>query len=332
MGMMLLRPNFDTRPGMGAVLGLGQEDQYFGTPESHAANRARAEAEMQQAVQNAAARGVAMDCKIVNHAPFDTYTYLCAPAGSSDYSYSGFHNPRMVDVLIGDIMAYSGYSGPVRSPDTTMTDDEYLRNVLAQYNQMYAGYQPVVQASQSSSYGTSPQSAPQSAPLSVKLNADGFKVGDRWTITVTGPAHSSVQARAWHNGVDRGTAAMGTTNASGQLVLQGQFDASVVGTWNQEWTVGGRPAGNLNFVVTAGERATASAPPVKPVEQPGVVNVAQQSTQQQQQSTQQSSDAGSGAGTGVAGDGFSVLGRIPWLVVLGGGALLLFAASQGGKK
>ncbi|MCL5775107.1 MAG: hypothetical protein M1333_02750, partial [Patescibacteria group bacterium] len=78
------------------------------------------------------------------------------------------------------------------------------------------------------------------------------KVGDTWSITITGPAGAPVFSTA--NG---STTQMGVIGADGKLVLTGTFQAGDVGTWNQQWTVGEGAsqlqAGNVDFQLTASQ-------------------------------------------------------------------------------
>jgi len=78
------------------------------------------------------------------------------------------------------------------------------------------------------------------------------KVGDSWTITITGPVGAPVFSTA--NG---STTQMGVIGADGKLVLTGTFKAGDVGTWNQQWTVGEGTAqlqaGNVDFQLVASQ-------------------------------------------------------------------------------
>ena len=78
------------------------------------------------------------------------------------------------------------------------------------------------------------------------------KVGDTWTITITGPAGAPVYSTA--NG---STTQMGVIGADGKLVLTGTFKAGDIGTWNQTWTVGEGSAqvaaGKIDFKLVASQ-------------------------------------------------------------------------------
>lgn len=80
-------------------------------------------------------------------------------------------------------------------------------------------------------------------------SASNFRIGDKWRITVSGPANAAVTNSAQQNGVSLGQQGHGTTDASGKLILTGTMDASTQGGWTEQWYVGGNAAGNLSFTV-----------------------------------------------------------------------------------
>ncbi len=115
----------------------------------------------------------------------------------------------------------------------------------------------------SKSAGSSAASRSMSAiPVSFSFSNDTtgnrsvLKVGDRWTLTVTGPPNSEVVMVGGPSGaIDR--TVMGRTNASGVWSASGSPSVAELGNWNQQILVGGRSAGNLVFqVVEAPERQT----------------------------------------------------------------------------
>lgn len=110
--------------------------------------------------------------------------------------------------------------------------------------------------------GTAPppiaNASPQLAPgISITNNTgtsdSTFRVGDNWTITVSGPPNSPVVSSSLFNGSPYGAGtAMGTTDATGHLVLTGTFGSGQIGSWAETWTVGGLIAGTLSFTVSGG--------------------------------------------------------------------------------
>ncbi len=91
-----------------------------------------------------------------------------------------------------------------------------------------------------------------------------FYVGDTWTVTISGGA-----AFAPVVVTDVSSAQVGTTNGSGQFILDGAMSAAEIGSWNQTWSVGGVTASPnpLSFSVYPQEAATcgiatAAVPPV----------------------------------------------------------------------
>ncbi len=81
-------------------------------------------------------------------------------------------------------------------------------------------------------------------PVSIQNNArpglSEFYVNDRWTVSITGAAASSlVTCHAWQDGVDLGVMEQGYTNASGDFTLVGTMGPESIGLWNEQWSVGG---------------------------------------------------------------------------------------------
>ncbi len=70
-----------------------------------------------------------------------------------------------------------------------------------------------------------------------------FKVGESWTITVTGPAGQPVYLNA--NGL--GAQLMGTTDSSGRWTLTGTMGEGEKGAWLEQWYIGGTLAGGTVF-------------------------------------------------------------------------------------
>lgn len=103
---------------------------------------------------------------------------------------------------------------------------------------------------------TAPAAAP-SYPLGVSIqntsggSSSAFTVGQNWSVTVTGPPNTQVTATASFGGTSQGPTVMGTTNAQGQLVITGSMAQGNVGSWVEQWFVGGQSAGQLTFSVSA---------------------------------------------------------------------------------
>lgn len=83
-----------------------------------------------------------------------------------------------------------------------------------------------------------------------------FQVGDSWQITISGPANAPVASSATQNGNSLGTTPFGSTNANGQMVLTGVMGTAQIGSWVENWTVGGQSAGSLVFSVTTAGAST----------------------------------------------------------------------------
>jgi hypothetical protein len=82
-----------------------------------------------------------------------------------------------------------------------------------------------------------------------------FQVGDSWLITITGTPNSPVTDTATQNGVSLGTTPYGSTDSNGNFSLTGSMASGVVGSWMEQWSVGGVPGPVLNFTVSAAPMA-----------------------------------------------------------------------------
>jgi len=83
-----------------------------------------------------------------------------------------------------------------------------------------------------------------------------LQVGDSWTITITGATPNQPVAVTGGKNGSTATTPMGTTDSNGRFALSGQFDASTVGSWYENWTVGGVSSGSFSFTVNATVRTT----------------------------------------------------------------------------
>jgi len=80
---------------------------------------------------------------------------------------------------------------------------------------------------------------------------NSLQVGDSWQVTVLGPPNSSVVGAAQQNGNSLGSTGYGSTDSTGKLILNGTADPTTVGSWTEQWSVGGTPVGSISFTVTA---------------------------------------------------------------------------------
>lgn len=109
--------------------------------------------------------------------------------------------------------------------------------------------------SSSGSSGSSNQQPPQTASVQLaNLSRPGkldFIVGDRWQLTIHGPALQPVADTASFNG-QSSTTIHGQTDASGVWSVTGTMAAEHVGNWTETWKVGSVQATpTLSFKVTA---------------------------------------------------------------------------------
>jgi hypothetical protein len=107
--------------------------------------------------------------------------------------------------------------------------------------------------------GPTPPASPAPPPagpaptvqLTDNLGTTAYKVGDPWTLTVTGPPNSVAMISAWQNGTPVGTSSqLGTTDANGRLIVTGSWVPANAGAWVEQITVGGLAAPSLNFTVS----------------------------------------------------------------------------------
>lgn len=88
-----------------------------------------------------------------------------------------------------------------------------------------------------------------------------FKVGDGYSVSVSGPPNQPVMVSATKNGIGIGTSQVGTTDASGRATVTGVMGAGDIGTWAETWAVGGQVAGQISFTVVSAS-PTGLRPPV----------------------------------------------------------------------
>lgn len=75
-----------------------------------------------------------------------------------------------------------------------------------------------------------------------------LRIGDRWTIRISGAPNSPVVVVGGKNGA-MDSMAMGATDAAGNFELAGTITADQVGSWFEQWSVGGQPVGQFAFTI-----------------------------------------------------------------------------------
>jgi len=96
--------------------------------------------------------------------------------------------------------------------------------------------------------GTSSPLQGSTAAVTVQLvnfNSPGssvYRVGDGWVLNVNGPPDSDVVLTGIFNGQTLTPATLGQTDDSGFFTTQGVMDASTVGSWTENYSVGGQAA------------------------------------------------------------------------------------------
>jgi len=141
-----------------------------------------------------------------------------------------------------------------------------------------------------------------------------FRVGDRWEVRISGAApNSPVSVNGGLNGANVLTQ-MGSTDAAGRFILNGQMEQGQVGNWSEAWRVNNQIVQSFTFrVLPAGTAA-------------GATTFTGSTGGGQTQSPITKSVFGA-----LPGGSISIGGTdIPW-AVLGGGLLVAFLIFRGGR-
>lgn len=107
--------------------------------------------------------------------------------------------------------------------------------------------------------GPSNGTGPTAQLANVSRPGQNFQVGDSWKLTITGTPNSPVSDSASQNGQSLGTSSYGSTNANGNFSLTGTFANGTVGSWSEQWDVGGVAAPVLSFTISAVPAAGSSS-------------------------------------------------------------------------
>jgi len=82
-----------------------------------------------------------------------------------------------------------------------------------------------------------------------RVGQQNFVVGDTFQVTVTGAANQPVTLTGSQNGVDFGTANVGSTDGNGNFTLSGVEGPDAVGSWIENWFIGGVLVATFSFIV-----------------------------------------------------------------------------------
>ena len=130
-----------------------------------------------------------------------------------------------------------------------------IANLQAErYGIMYEGVEPP--GSQSQAPATAQYIPPVNYTMGLRFvntttgNASLVRVGDSWTLEVSGPPNSDVLSVGGPGG-QRNRTVLGRTNSAGAWNTSGRMTANEIGTWVQDFSVGGVAVGQLAFVVEA---------------------------------------------------------------------------------
>lgn len=209
---------------------------------------------------------------------------------------------------------------PVNSPSPQQIQAQVAAAVVA------AQQAAIADAGASAQTGNPNPSTPSTLSVSIQNSTrPGYtaqlQVGDTWVITVSGPPNSPVAVTAVQNGNALGTTQMGMTNSQGVLTITGSIAASSVGTWVEQWTVGGQAAGVVQFTVSAPATAAGASASGSGTTTPGTDTDTATST-----ITSTVADT-----TAAIGSFFSALTPTELLIGAGAVALLLFSGGKKGK-
>ncbi len=174
--------------------------------------------------------------------------------------------------------------------------------------------------------GTGSGTAPSSAfsphvTFTTSRGTNNLRVGDTWTVRITGGQPSSMVAVTGNHDGAVSTNTMGVIGPDGTWSLNGTISAAEMGQWTEEWFAGGKSAGNFSFNVS-----------------PTVTT--QGSGTGTGTGTGTGSGTGNGTGTGTPSGtstpGTSAIpdtiGGIPSTYLMMGGAALLMLVMLGGRR
>jgi len=112
---------------------------------------------------------------------------------------------------------------------------------------------------------STPAPAAKTYTASIALNnlsrpGQSFQVGDLYQVVISGAApNAPVTNSASQNGASLGTTSYGSTDGSGNFTISGTLQSEHVGSWIEQWTVGGtQQIRTLSFSVTAAPGTTAA--------------------------------------------------------------------------
>lgn len=143
-------------------------------------------------------------------------------------------------------------------------------------------------------------------------------VGDAWQVSITGATpNSPVTVTGTMPGTSFAATAMGSTDGSGNFSKTGTFGPGDVGSWSEQWAVGGLQSGAFSFSVASAPVATQTqtfgggsiVPPVVPVVTP--------------------LGTGSSAGSTPAASSSFSISSIPWWGWAAGAGVALMAMGGG---
>lgn len=157
-----------------------------------------------------------------------------------------------------------------------------------------------------------------SLSFSTSSGGSAAKVGDSWTVTITG-ASPNMQVSVSGSGPGGAFAAtaMGSTDGAGNFSKSGTFDSSAVGNWQESWYVGSAASGSISFTVAPAVAVTAAGKVI--ITSSGAAKVPAETP---------AAGSGTPASTTVAGFDLSTIPVWGWAVAAGV-ALFAFGGQRG---
>jgi hypothetical protein len=140
-----------------------------------------------------------------------------------------------------------------------------------------------------------------------------LQVGDTWLAAITGASpNSPVTVSGSGNAGVFGATSMGSTDGNGNYSKSGQVGTGEVGSWSEQWAVGGVPSGSVSFTVSKA-MTPQGGPVVPPLQTPAVPLT-----------------PGGGVVVPPSVGGFD-FAKIPWWAWAGAAGVAFFAFGKGGR-
>lgn len=181
-----------------------------------------------------------------------------------------------------------------------------IPSCLAELEAAHAAYLNSLVAPSAASQGYVAPSAHGAITLSnVSRPGQPFQAGDSFALSIVGAApNKPVTVSSQHNGAPS-SGSFGNTDSSGNFSTSGVMTADTIGTWTEQWSVGGVALQALTFTVSAAPSATGAASGGQPP-------------------TALADSTAPSASISASWFSSSTFGLPNWMLLLGGGGLLFW--------